>query len=353
MQNQQNEQKVSNIIKEEELQQLNQEAEQFVKKMNGEQGDSNMDSLINQLSSFGEKAQTEAGQSLDILKRPVKDMIDEKNAEIPKTLLDLRAKVEELNPEGLNGGFKGIINKITGKNPMKNYIRKYQSAQTQIDEIVFSLLKGRDKLQEDNVGLDIIKKNAQEKIYELEKQIYLGRKLLDRLEEESKKPEWAARSNQLDKARVKLSVRTKNMAATVNVLMQSIATIDIIIENNEKLEESVFNAITTTRNIATISVAISMALNNQKKVIDAVNTVNETTENMLLSNAKLLKQNTQETVKSLEKPSISLDKLRQAFNDVQAAIQLTEESNKRIIESSKTFIDDIDKFNKEMKNKLE
>jgi len=353
MQEQQNDQKLSSIIKQDELQKLNAEAETIVKKLNGETETQNLDSVIEQLSSLGEKQQADAGNSLEILKRPVKEMMDNKNSEIPKTLLQLREHVEELNPQGLNNGLKGLINKITGKNPMKNYIRKYQSVQTQIEAIVGSLLRGRDKLQEDNVELEIIKKNAQDKIYELEKQIYLGRKLLERLEEEAKKPEWANRAQVIDKARMKLSVRTRNMLTTVNVLQQSIASIDIIVDNNDKLEESIFNAITMTKNIVTVSASIQMALINQKKVIDAVNSVNETTENMLVSNAKLLKQNTEQVVKSLEDPAIAMDKLRQAFNDVQSAIQTTEESNKRIIQNSKTFIEDIDKFNQEMKKKLQ
>lgn len=353
MQGQQNDSKVSAIIKEEELAKLNQEAESIVKKMNGEQDDTNLELVINQLSNLGEKAQSDAGNSLEILKRPVKEMMENKNSEIPKTLLQLREHVEELDPQGLNGGLKGIINKITGKNPMKTYIRKYQSVQTQIEAIVSSLLKGRDKLQEDNVELEIIKKNAKEKIYELEKQIYLGRKLLERLEEEAKKEQWASKQSMIDKARVKLSVRTKNMMTTVNVLQQSIASIDIIVENNEKLEEAIFNAITMTKNIVTVSASIQMALSNQKKVINAVNNVQEVTENMLVSNAQLLKKNTEDIVKSLEKPAIAIDKLRQAFNDVQSAIKTTEESNKRIIDNSKHFIEEIDKFNKEMKGKLE
>lgn len=353
MQNEQSQERnLKSIIKEEDLQQLNQEAESIVKRMNGEEAQA-LDGVIEQISNIGEKEQSDAGKTLEILKRPVNNMIEGKNNNIPKTLLELRAQVEELNPDNGTKGIKGILNKITGKTPLKSYVRKYQSSQTHIDAIVSSLYKGRDQLQEDNVELGIIKKQAQDKIYELEKQMHLARRLLEKLEEESKKPEWADKQTQLDKARVKLSVRTKNMATTINVLIQSIASIDTIIDTNEKLEESVFNAVTLTKNIATISVAIQVALTNQKKVIEAVRTVNKTTEDMLLSNAKLLKQNTEETTKQLEEPSIALDKLRQAFNDVHAAIKTTEESNKRIIVNSKAFIQDIDKLNAEMKEKLE
>lgn len=139
------------------------------------------------------------------------------------------------------------------------------------------------------------------------------------------------------------------MQQAKSVLLQSIASVDIIKKNNEKLTEAIRNAITMTQNVVTVSAAIQLALTNQRKTIDAVNATNEAIESMVLSNSQALKQNTEETTKLLENPAISMDKLRESFQNVFAAIEASEKSSERIIESSKKFVIELDTFNDEMK----
>lgn len=352
MQNQSssNQNGVSTIISDEEIEKLNNEAEQLVKNLNGEETVS-VDKTLDSLSKIGEREQNEAGNTLEILKRPVRTMMEGKNNDIPKTLLELRHQVENLNPD--QKGIKGIFGKISRKSPLKNYVRKYESSQSQIDAIVSALYRGRDQLKEDVVELKIIKKESQEKVYNLEKQLYLSNKVLERLEEEANKEAWADKLDVINKSRAKLSVRANNMATMINVLIQSVASIDKIIDTNEALEESVFNAVTLTKNVGTVSVAIQLSLQNQQNVINSIDAVNKTTQDMITSNAKLLKENTARTAKQLEEPAIQLNALRQAFNDVQEAIRISEESNNRIINNSKSFMSEITKLNAEMKDKLQ
>jgi len=343
---------VDSIIKEEDIAKINQEAEQYVNKLSTEDK-ADLSKVLEQLSDLGDKEQRSAGESLSSLKKPVKAMMDGKNDEIPKTLLELRKVVNELDPTGLQGkGLKGMISKILRKNPMEKYIHKYQSIDKQIEEIIRGLLVGRDNLQEDSVGLDMLKEEAHQKIYELDKQIYLGKQLSKMLEEEHLNPERIKDKSTIGDALEKILVRTRNMQQTKAILMQSTASIDIIKKNNEKLLEAIRNAITMTRNVVTVSATIQLALNNQKKVINAVNGVNGAIETMMVANSRALKENTQETSKMLENPSISLDKLRASFNDIFDAIKITEESQSRIITSSKLFIEELDDFNEEMRKKI-
>jgi uncharacterized protein YaaN involved in tellurite resistance len=107
-----------------------------------------------------------------------------------------------------------------------------------------------------------------------------------------------------------------------------------------------------TKNVITVSASIQLALSNQQKVIKAVKHVNEATEAMLLSNSELLKQNTEETLKTLEEPAIALESFRKAYNNVFEAIELTEQSNERIVQTGQEFISELDSLNKEMKTKL-
>ncbi|MDM5154950.1 toxic anion resistance protein [Bacillus sp. DX1.1] len=343
---------VDTVIKDEELVELNKEADLYVQKLNSEQ---NMDlsKVLSQLGDLGDKEQRDAGQTLSALKRPVTAMMNGKNEDIPNTLLDLRKVVSELDPNSLKTtGMKKIMYKVFKKNPMETYVHKYQSIDKQIEEIIRSLLVGRDNLQEDTVGLEMLKEQSYAKIHGLDKQVYLGRKLAGMLEVEKQNPERQKDIPLINDALEKILVRTRNMQQAKSVLLQSIASVDIIKKNNEKLSEAIRNAITMTQNVVTVSAAIQLALTNQRKTIDAVNATNEAIESMVLSNSQALKQNTEETTKLLENPAIGMDKLRESFQNVFAAIEASEKSSERIIESSKKFVIELDTFNDEMKQKL-
>ncbi|WP_369899713.1 toxic anion resistance protein [Bacillus manliponensis] len=343
---------VDTVIKEEELVELNKEADLYVKQLNSEHN-ADLSKVLSQLADLGDKEQRDAGQTLSALKRPVTAMMNGKNDEIPNTLLDLRKVVSELNPNSLQvTGMKRMMYKVFKKNPLENYVHKYQSIDKQIEEIIRSLLVGRDNLQEDTVGLEMLKEQSQQKIHALDKQVYLGKKLASMLEAEKQHPERQKDIPLINDALEKILVRTRNMQQAKSVLLQSIASVDIIKKNNEKLSEAIRNAITMTQNVVTVSAAIQLALTNQRKTIDAVNATNEAIESMVLSNSRALKENTEETTRLLENPAIGMEKLRESFQNVFAAIEASEKSTERIIESSKKFVIELDTFNDEMKQKL-
>lgn len=309
--------------------------------------------LLEKINRLGSEAQKSAGESLDALKRPVKEMMDQPNNDLPKNLLRLREIVGELEPSHLKRGqLQTIYDRLLKRNPIEQYARKYKTVEAQVDNIIEALLVGKDKLQEDTVMLHQLKEVAISRINGLHEQIEVGKKLSNMLEEKIQEKEWEASKPALQNGQQKVISRVKNMSQAVLVLRQSLASVDLIVGNNEKLEEAIFNAITMTKNIITVTASIQLALGNQKTVIDAVKSVNEATEAMLLSNAQALKSNTEETLKMLEEPAIAIETFRKAYEDVYSAIQITESSNERIIESGKKFIIELDELNTKMKQKL-
>ncbi|WP_018922318.1 toxic anion resistance protein [Salsuginibacillus kocurii] len=311
------------------------------------------DDLLKELGGLGEAEQANAGESLDALKRPVNEMMNQKGNELPERLHELKQVVAELEPDHLQEGkLQKVLNKLLRRSPMEQYARKYQTVEAQVENIIEALLTGRDKLQEDNVMLDQLKDTAKARITELDKQIETGKQLNEMLEAEMLSEEWRENPAPLQKGQQKVVSRVKNMSQAVMVLQQSLASVDMIKENNEKLEEAIFNAITMTKNIITVTASIQMALGNQRDVINAVQNVNEATENMLLSNAETLRANTEDTLKTLEEPAVAIESFRKAYEDVNAAIEMTEASNERIVESGKKFIKELDQLNEEMRTKL-
>ncbi|MFA9556209.1 toxic anion resistance protein [Evansella sp. AB-rgal1] len=326
------------------------EAKRYVEEI---RKDNDLNKILESLGKIGTEEQLKAGESLEALKKPVSAMMNDPKQDLPQQLSKLKDIVAELEPNYLKEGkLKKFFSKVVRKSPIEKYARKYQTVETEVETIIGALLNGKDQLQEDTVMLHQLKDVAKERITALHGQIDIGKQLNMMLEEELLKEEWQNDPAPIQKGQQKVLSRVKNMQQAVLVLQQSLASVDIIVENNDKLEEAIFNAITMTKNIITVTASIQLALSNQKKVIDAVKNVNETTEAMLLTNAQLLKSNTEETLKTLEEPAIALETFKKAYEDVYAAIEMTEQSNSRIVESSKQFIQEMDQLNKQMEQKL-
>lgn len=326
----------------------------FSKVINEYKETDDLKSVLSSLDSLGENEQKEAGESLEALKRPVKEMMQDQNNQLPTQLHQLKETVGQLEPTYLRAGkTKQLVNKLLRRNPIEQYARKYQTVEAQVDQIIEGLLSGKDKLEEDNIMLDQLKGVAIERIDKLNEQIELGQTLHDMLKQKLENEEATTTDlNEIKKGQVKVVSRVKNMSQAVVVLQQSLASVDLIMENNDKLEEAIFNAITMTKNVITVSASIQLALANQQKVIKAVKHVNEATESMLLSNSELLKQNTEQTLKTMEEPAIALESFRKAYENVFAAIELTEKSNERIVQNGQEFIKELETLNNQMKTKL-
>ncbi|AKG04774.1 toxic anion resistance protein [Salimicrobium jeotgali] len=338
------------LIKQEDMERLNREAESYAGQFDTAE-DGSVSEVLKELGDLGEKEQRVAGETMDSLKRPVNDLMNKSNNDIPRTLNELKNVVSDLDPKQTEGNaVTRLFYKMSNKKPIERYMKKYETVDGRIETIVRSLLAGKDQLEEDSVELGLIKESARERIYELEKQIYLGKKLFQLLKEKEGTGEHD--DALIEEGKEKIITRTRNMTQMKSVLIQSISSVDIIKRNNEKLKESIRNAVTLTKNIITVSATIQLALNNQKEVIDTVNGVNKATEEMLLSNSRNLRDNTKEATSMMENPAISIEALQESFDNVFEALETTEQSSERIIASSEQFIEEMDQLNANVRKKL-
>jgi len=335
------------VIQQEDMLKIEQEATGIVQKVVAADPH-NLDTIMEQLGTLGQSTQRNAGQSLQLLQRPVNELMTGKKNDVSNVLLKLRGEVDELN----DSRKASLFGKLLGKNPLKNYIRKYQTVQTNVNAIIDALRHGKDQLQENTASMKQLKRDAFQKIYELEKRIAFGKRLLEMLETETAKPENELRKGQLEKGTRKVVTRIQNMTEMIMLLQQAIASTDIIVDNNDKLSDAVDNAIDKTTNVITISAMIQLALTDQERTIEAVNATNSAIETMVRNNAAMLKDNTEKTTRLLEKPSMSMEAINEAFNNLYAAIDLSEQSNRRIIESGKEFIANLETMSKQMGSRL-
>ena len=121
---------IESVIKPEDMAKLNDEANDVVQKIN-DTDSSQVDAILEQLNNFGGNEQRLAGESLNSLRRPVKDMMDNDDSHgIPDNLLKLREAVNELNPNSLEAkGLAKIMPKFMRRKSTDKYVAKYQSVE--------------------------------------------------------------------------------------------------------------------------------------------------------------------------------------------------------------------------------
>lgn len=334
-------------LKKEDEQKVVEEASQLIEQV-AKTDTVALDSLMDDIGKLGVKTQEKAGQTLKLLDRPVNDLMSGKRVEVPNMIMKLRNECETLQ-QSKNVSFFG---KMLRKSPLKNYVYKYQSVRTNIDAIVTGLRDGRDTLEESIVNMRQLKRTSMEEIYNLQTKIAFGNKLKELFEIEIAKPENEFRKAYLERGLRKVMVRIQSMTEMILLYNQAIAATDIINDNNDKLIDSVNNAIDKTSNLITVSAMIAMSLADQENVISAVEATNKTIEDQFKENARLLRTTTEKTTELLSKPSMSLEAVNQAIGDLLSALDTSEQSNRRIIESCQDYTSKMTTINTQLNNRL-
>lgn len=334
-------------LKEADLSKAQLEANQVMKKVNSADV-LQLDTLMDEIGRMGQRTMEKAGQSLSMLERPVSELMSGKRSEISNNILKLRNEVDSLNKSKQLSLFDRLLRKL----PMKNYMHKYQSVKTNVNAIVDSLRNGKDTLEENVVHMKNLKKMSIEEVYNLQVRIELGNQLKSMFVQEIAKPENADRKIHLERGLRKVVTRIQSFTEMIMLYHQAIAGTDIINDNNDKLIDAVDSTIDKTQHLITISAMISMALQDQLDVINAVNSANQTIENQFAENAKLLRETTQKTSEALTKPSMSMEKVNQAVADLTAAMDMYEQSNRTIIQTATDHTTRMAEINKKFSERL-
>ena len=104
---------------------------------------------------------------------------------------------------------------------------------------------------------------------------------------------------------------------------QGIIAMEVIRKNNLELIRAVDRAETVTISSLRVAVTVAGALYNQKIVLEKVQMLNETTNNMILSTSKMLKEQGVAIQREAVEASISPDTLKQAFADTISCLSYT------------------------------
>ena len=94
------------------------------------------------------------------------------------------------------------------------------------------------------------------------------------------------------------------------ILLQSLAQIRVVQNNNTSIAEKAQSILTTTMPVWKNQLTLAVALQRQKQNIEVQRKVSETTNTILQKNAEMLKMNSIEVAKENENTIVSLDTLK-------------------------------------------
>lgn len=239
-------------------------------------------------------------------------------ANVPKTLLELRRTIEDLDPKQATG-VKKLLGAIPFGDKLTDYFRKFESSQAHLDAILQALYDGQDELRRDNADLEQEKVNLWATMQRLNQYIYIASQLDAAVS--SNASELAATDPDRSKAieqDVLFYVRQKHqdLLTQLAVSIQGYLAIELIRKNNIELIKGVDRATTTTVSALRTAVIVAQALANQKLVLDQVTALNTTTSGLIESTSQLLRGQSVSIQEQAASSTIGLDQLKTAFANI-------------------------------------
>ncbi|MEF2967848.1 toxic anion resistance protein [Paenibacillus sp. M1] len=277
--------------------------------------------ILQSIDNFGMSTMKSSSEKNSLLQVSVGDLskMGDDGGQVAKGLTELQLQLKDLDPSVVDFAKTGFLGKLF--NPLRAYFAKFQKADSVISDIIVSLDKGKSVLKNDNTTLEFEQQALRELTKKLQKEIQLG--MLMDAEIESQLETAKLRQESEDKIRFiteevlfPLRQRVMDLQQMLVVNQQGIMAIEVVIRNNKELIRGVDRAKNVTVSALRISVTVASALYNQRIVLKKIELLNQTTDNLIASTSKMLKDQGAAIQKQSLETSISVDTLKQAFSDV-------------------------------------
>lgn len=303
---------------------------------------------IGQVSSLGDGEMRASAQAANrMLSRSVAALSGAKGdaADAQKRvaggLVELRRTVEDLDPKdaGKLTGRK-LLSKLPFGKSLRDFVSRYQSANVNINKIVAALRSGQDELRRDNASIQNERAALWATMGKLQEYAVLATALDAAVEQKIAETADEERANAL-RADVLFPVRQKHqdILTQLAVCAQGYLALDTVRRNNEELVKGVDRAATTTVSALRIAVTIAAALSNQKLVIEQVNALRGTTEDIIRTNAEMLAGQSGEIQRIAAEPAVGLETLRKSFEQIYRTIDTIDTYKAQAVANMQTTVE--------------
>lgn len=286
----------------------------------------------NGLIMYGTNLQNDMAQ----FSNQILDDIKSKNAgEIGKSLSELMVQLKSIDPNDLNPK-KNIFTKLfkQTKNAVDNVMAQSQTVASNVDNITRELDMHKSNLIRDIEYLDGLYEKNQDYFKEVSIYIEGAKRKRDQLRNENipaLKEKTQNSDNHLIAQEIadveqfvdRLDKKIHDLQVSRQVSIQTASQLRIIQNVNqttvEKIQSAILNSVPIWRN----QLSIALTLFRQKNAIESANLMTEMTNEMLKTNASMLKQNAIETAKQNERGIIDIETLKQTQRDVIETVRTT------------------------------
>lgn len=284
----------------------------------------NLDSLeerkqiANMINNMGADLMFKSQEKSKLLNVRMGDLskIGGENGAIASDLTKLQTEMKGLDPSAINFSNDGIFGRFAS--PIKKYFEKYEKADDVIDKIIESLLKGKKQLQSDNTTLEI----EQASLRDLTKKLNAQIAYCVEMDEQISIQIDQMKANNEDPEKIKfleeeilfsLRQKTADLEQMITVDQQGVIAMEILRRNNKELIRAVDRAQNVTISALRVAVTVASGLYNQKIVLEKVQKLNATTNSMISSTARMLKEQGSAIHKESMSTSVDVETLREAF----------------------------------------
>lgn len=302
------------------------------------------ESILKPLDNFGLSEMSKSASRNEVLSTRFVDLTKGgKDADnIAEKLMELNRQMKDLDPSKVDFAKKGVIGNFM--NPVRKYFAKYEKAEVAISSIVESLDKSSKVLQNDNITLLNEENYMREVTNKLLADIELGKKMDESIEAQIQTAEIdGVDQNKIDFVREEilfpLRQRIMDMQQMIVVNQQGIVSLNVIRRNNKELIRGVNRAKNVTVSALRTGVMVASALYDQKIVMDKINVLNETTENIIETTSRMLKEQGSEIQKHSAETMISPDVLKASFAEALQAINDVSTYKQQALPKMKETID--------------
>ncbi|MGV3587455.1 MAG: toxic anion resistance protein [Adhaeribacter sp.] len=295
------------------------------------------------LTNFGVETQRKLGYySNELLTRvKVKDSGDA-GAAINELLTQINMiKVDEAENPTFASRIP-FIKKFVDKS--KKIASQYKSVAENVDEVVIKLEKTRQSLLKDTTGLEVMFNQAVEYIQEVRAVMAAGKLKIEEIEQQliprlqaevetSDQDEIAVqRLSDMIAFKDRLEKKVHDFTLSHTIATQAMPQIRMIQTTNEVLAQKIQSSVDTVIPVWRQQVAIALGLEKQRKALEIQKKVTDTTNQMLLKNAELLKANVVTAAKENERGIVDVETLKKVNRDMietlEAVIKVSEEGSK-------------------------
>ena len=302
------------------------------------------ENILKPLDNFGLNEMTKSASHNEILATRFVDLTKGgKEADnISEKLLELNSQMKDLDPSKVDFAKKGVFGNLV--NPVRKYFAKYQKAEVAISEIVESLDKSSKVLQNDNTTLLNEENYLREVTNKLLADIELGKQMDASIEAQIQSAEIEG----VDEEKISfvkeeilfpLRQRIMDMQQMIVVNQQGIVSLNVIRRNNKELIRGVKRAQNVTVSALRTGVMVASALYDQKIVMEKINILNQTTENIIESTSHMLKEQGSEIQRHSAETMISPEVLKASFAEALQAIEDVSTYKEQALPQMKETID--------------